>query len=257
MPLGITKGIGNWRSQHHSVERFTDNAAYTSAHPDDTLVLAGPPRSMDKSTSDFGGNPSTAWKSLMAIGMLQGFQIGSQKPTQPVQAIGSGRLFFVSGKAQTSWSLGRLFCNGRNLVRALYHNAVAGGVPVQNFDDRPVATSASDTFYLNLDSELFYVPFGLAAIFRDKAKNLLGAVYIELCMIQSYNVGFNAGQNMIMESVNGMCDRVLPFHPTEVNTPGVPRATIDAVIGFTAGTMAPTNGTGLLDNDLANTNSEI
>jgi hypothetical protein len=254
MPLGITKGISSWDSQRQTVERHTDNAAYTSAHPDDTLVLAGPPRNLDSKHDATEG-----WQSLLAIGMLQGFQFSSQKPSQPLQAIGSGRTFFVSGKSQTSWNIGRLFCNGRNLLRALYHNAVAGGVDLKNFDDKPVDNSNAEMFFMNLDSELFYVPFGLAAIFRTKMRDLIGAVYLELNMVQSYSTGFSAGQNMIMENVTGMCDRIIPFHPTEVaSNSQVPRATVDQIIGFSDATkMLPTNG--LLREgaaDFASTSSE-
>ena len=253
MPLGITRGIDSWQSQQRTVERHTDNAAYTAAHPDDTLVLSGPPRQID---SDEGA--TSGWKSLMAIGMQQGFQWSSQKPTQPMQAIGSGRAFFVSGKSQTTWRIGRLFCNGRNLLRTLYHNAVAGGVPVEQFDDKPVALDATDLYYMNLDSELYYVPFGIAAIFRDKIKDLIGAVYLELCMVQSYGVGFNPGQAMILEDVNGMCDRVLPFRPTAVADGGALRETVDTVIGFIEPSkMLPTNGTGVGDNNLEPTDSEV
>lgn len=252
MPLGITKGIGTWQSQQRTVERFTDNATYTSAHPDDTLVLAGPPRKIDSNEEATSG-----WQSLLAIGMIQGFQFNSQKPTQPMQAIGSGRSYFVSGKSQTTWRIGRLFCNGRNLLRVLYHNAVAGGVPVQDFDDPPVAQDSSDMYYINLDSELYYVPFGIGAIFKDKISNLIGAVYLELCMIQSYGVGFNAGQAMIMEDVNGMCDRVLPFRPTAVATGGALRATVDTVVGFVNSNQTlPSNGTGLTDDNLNQTDNE-
>ncbi len=249
--LGITRGIASWKStQQHTVERFTDNAAYTSAHPDDTLVLAGPPRKL--SSSQGSASNTEGWQSLLAIGMLQSFQFQSQKATQPMQAIGSGRSFFVSGKSQTSWSMGRLFCNGRNLLRVMYHNAVAGGIDVQKFDDSPVSSSASDQYFINLDSELFYVPFGIAGIFKDKASDLIGAVYLELCMIQSYGVGFNAGQSMIMENVSGMCDRVVGFLPSAITAEAtVPRATIDKVIGFvnnaSDSTNLPTTGTGLND----------
>jgi hypothetical protein len=248
MPLGITKGIATWNSQQHTVERYTDNSAYTSAHPDDTLVLAGPPRKADMLQEATSG-----WESLLAIGMMQGFQFTSQKPTQPLQAIGSGRAYFVSGKSQTTWRIGRLFCNGRNLLRVLYHNAVAGGVPVQSFDDPAVAQDPSEIYYANLDSELYYVPFGLGAIFRDKIKDLIGAVYLELCMVQTYGVGFNAGQQMVMEDVSGMCDRVLPFRPTAVAAGSALRQTVDTVIGFINDKM-PTSGTGLLDGSLADSN---
>jgi len=248
MPLGITKGIGTWRSQQQTVERFTDNAAYSSGHPDDTLILAGPPRKVDASEGETSG-----WQSLLAIGMVQGFQFSSQKATQPMQAIGSGRTYFVSGKSQTTWRIGRLFCNGRNLLRVLYHNAVAGGVPVQDFDDTPVAVNSSDLYFTNLDSELYYVPFGIGAIFKDKIHNLIGAVYLELCMITTYGVGFNAGQAMIMEDVNGLCDRVFPFRPSEVAAVNSLRETVDTVIGFINDSM-PTDGTGLRDENLNLTN---
>lgn len=251
MPLGITKGISTWNSQQRTVERFTDNSAYTSAHPDDTLVLAGPPRK-----ADAGNGEQPGWQSLLAIGMMQGFQFTSQKPTTPLQAIGSGRSYFVSGKSQTTWRIGRLFCNGRNLLRVLYHNAVAGGVPVQNFDDPAVAQDPSELYYGNLDSELYYVPFGIGAIFRDKIKDLLGAVYLELCMIQTYGVGFNAGQQMVMEDVSGMCDRVLPFRPTAVAVSSAMRQTVDTVIGF-VNDKTPSNGVGLLDTDASLASSTI
>jgi len=234
MALGITKGVTTWDSQRHNVERHMDNAAYTSAHPDDTLVLAGPPRFDDVQQEEVSG-----WTSLLAIGMLQTFQVTSQKPTQPMAAIGSGRSFFVSGKSQTTWRIGRLFTNGRNLLRVLYHNAVAGDVPVQNFDDPPVPPTQGTnltTFYINLDSELYYVPFGLAVMFKDKVHSVLGAFYAELSMINTYTLGFTAGQNMIMEDVGGMCDRLYPFVPSTIIASGnVDRKTIDTVIGFVDG----------------------
>lgn len=253
--LGITKALTNWKSQSQSVERFTDNAAYTSAHPDDTLVLAGPPRKNSLSAS---ATETAGWASLMAIGMLQGFQFASQRPLQPLQAIGSGRSYFVSGKSQTTWSMGRLFCNGRNLLRALYHNAVAGGVSMGDFDDSPIAKDSTDMYYINLDSELFYVPFGIASVFKDKTGGRIGGVYLELSMIQSYGVGFNAGQAMIMENVNGMCDRVLPFSPATTlgGSSNANRETVNTVIGFLATETMPADGTGLTDNGLANTTVE-
>jgi hypothetical protein len=228
--LGVTKGIEGWNSQKNNVERLMDNASYTSAHPDDTLVLAGPPR-----FSDVQLQATTGWDSLLPIGMMQTFQLTSQKPTQPLMAIGSGRSFFVSGKSQTTWRIGRLFCNGRNLLRVLYHNVAAAGINIQNMDDPPVpgTGNALTPFYINLDSELFYIPFGLGVIFRDKAKDNLGAGYLELSMLNTYTMGFTAGQNMIMEDVGGMCDRVFPFSISSITgSPGVPRVTIDQVIGF-------------------------
>ena len=235
--IGITKGVENWAFQDNYVEREMDNAAYSAAHPDDTLVLAGPPR---KGTIANGGSTQSPG-SLLAIGMLQSVQFTQTKPTQPMMAIGSGRSFFVSGKAQTQWTIARLFVNGRNLLRVLYHNAVNGsGMDVSKFDD-PAAKSAKSNYFINLDSELYYIPFGLACFFRNKSHDLVGSFYAELAMINSYAVSANAGQNMILENVSGLADRLLPLELSQIagatgrdawNT-AIPRSTIDKLLDFT------------------------
>lgn len=250
--IGITTGVESWKFQDNYVEREMDNAAYSAAHPDDTLVLAGPPRRgsvvANAAASVPGGvNAGT----LLAIGMLQGVQFTQTKPTQPMMAIGSGRSFFVSGKAQTQWTIARLFVNGRNLLRVLYHNAVKSGIQVQNFDD-PAAKSANSNFFINLDSELYYIPFGLACFFRNKAHDLVGSFYAELAMINSYAVSANAGQNVIMENVSGLADRLLPLDLATIATGAgkVPRSTIDAILDFT-NTPLPDGTTpeGMVSND--------
>jgi hypothetical protein len=225
--IGITRGVESWKFQENYVEREMDNAAYSAAHPDDTLVLAGPPRKASMSETE-GGD-----KGLLAIGMLQSVQFTQSKPTQPMMAIGSGRSFFVSGKAQTQWTIARLFVNGRNLLRVLYHNAVQAGMEVEKFDD-PAAKSATSNYFINLDSELYYVPFGLACFFRNKSHDLVGSFYAELAMINSYAVSANAGQNMILENVSGLADRLLPLEIANIATGEgqIPRSTVDALLDF-------------------------
>lgn len=205
----ITNGVNSWRFQDNYVERLLDNAALTSAHPDDTLVLAGPARFTSKNGqgNDFASN-------LLAIGMLQNFSYQASKPTQPLMAIGSGRQFFVSGKSQIGFNMSRLFVNGRNLLRVLYTNAVQAGIDVSAFDDPAASASSSELFWCNLDSELFLIPFGICVLFRDKIHQSVGAFYMELCMLNSHSIGFASGSNLIMESVAGVCDRVLPVYPS-------------------------------------------
>lgn len=227
-PIGVTKGLTTWRFSDQNVERLMDNAAYSAAHPDDTLVLAGPARK--QLAGDSGANGK---KTLLAIGMLQGVQFSQTKPTQPMLAIGSGRSFFVSGKSQTQWSIARLWVNGRNLLRVLYHNARQVDAAVDTFDD-PAALSGSHQFYTNLDSELFYVPFGLGTIIRSKSHDFICAFYAELSMITSWSMGVNAGQNMVMENVTGLSDRILPWSPAdEATNGGADQKTLDAILGFT------------------------
>ncbi len=228
MPLGITRNLVTWRFQDQNVERVMDNAAYTSAHPDDTLTLAGPAR-LD--TVDVADTNGTSIRSLLAIGMLQNLMISQQKTTQPVMAIGSGRSFFVSGKAQGQGTIARLFVNGRNLLRVLYHNARSRELPVDRLDD-PAAMNYQSRFYINLDSELYLIPFGLGAVFRTKGHDFVGGFYAELSMIQSYNISIQAGTNMIAEQVMFAFDRLMPFGEDVLVSTNVDRTTLDAVLGF-------------------------
>jgi len=202
---GITRGLTTWRMQDNYVERVMDNAALTAAHPDDTLVMAGPPR-----TPSPDATAVSMQDKLLAIGHLQQFQVTQQKPTQPVMAIGSGRAFFVSGKAQGQATLGRLFVNGRNLLRVLQHNVRMSTLDVAQFDDKP-ARKRQNQYWVNLDSELYLIPFGLGVLFRDKIHETIGGLYVELCMITTYAVGITAGQNMVMEQTNVVFDRIDPF----------------------------------------------
>ena len=84
--MAKTTSLENWKYQDQYVERIMENAAYTSAHPDDTLVIAGPPRMKD-----------IAANRMYPVGMMQAFQASTQKPMVPVQTIGSGRSFFLAG----------------------------------------------------------------------------------------------------------------------------------------------------------------
>jgi hypothetical protein len=234
MALGVVQGFDTWAFQQSYVERVMDNAAYTAAHPDDTLVLAGPARKQNLSDT-------VSAKNLLAIGMLQAVNFTQTKPTQPMMAIGSGRSFYVSGKAQTQWTMGRLFVNGRNLLRVLYHNAVAGGIDPTLFDDQATeADPESKKYFINLDSELFLIPFGMGCVFRDKTHGFAGGFYAELSMITSYAIGWNAGQNLVLENVSGMSDRLLPFGSltrkgerlNAGGSNGIEATTIDKVLGF-------------------------
>lgn len=208
MPLQQRTGLDQWNPQGDCIERIMDNAAYTSAHPDDTLVLVGPARftTLGPTNSSTGGTSS-----LLTVGMLQQMQVSQQRAVSPLQAIGSGRNYFLAGKPMVNFSIGRLFAKGPNLYKALYRN-VMNDRKIDGFNEFEPATSPKykDGIF-NMDSELFLVPFGIAIAFRDKSGGNLGSFYIESCMISSYSIGVAAGQNMVMENVNGSADRIFPI----------------------------------------------
>lgn len=250
-PIGVTKNLGTWNFQRHHVERPLDNSAYDAAHPDDTLLLAGPARKQVASSR------RSSSRSLMALGMFQNFSVQTSVPVTPVMAIGSGRSFFLRGKSQSRWTIQRCLINGRNLLRALYHNAVEAGIAADRFDDPAAFDGQPDSqAFLNLDSELFYIPFGIAAIFRTKSHTSLMSFYLEVCMIDSWGTQIAAGNNMIAESVTGLCDRVLPYQATDaMESPAIGRALMDAVLGLASDvfpTPAYTNAGRFGDTNLDN-----
>jgi hypothetical protein len=228
-PIGVTKSLQTWQMNRNQVERVLDNATYDAAHPDDTLLLAGPAR------RDVALPGTTSPRTLMALGMFTTFALSSSAPVQPMMAIGSGRSFYVRGKSQSTWNIQRVMINGRNLLRALYHNAVeVNGLNPDKFDD-PAAPAGQprSQFFINLDSELFYIPFGMAIVMRTKSRTLVASCYLELSLINSYGLQIGAGQAMIMEAVSGLCDRVLPFNTTDIGSRFlVGRNVMDAVLGL-------------------------
>lgn len=227
-----TTALDQWSFQENYVERLMDNSAFTAAHPNNTLICAGPAR--------FGSALDNPGEKLLPLGMIQNMSIAQQRPVQPLAALGSARTFFAAGKSQVSFSIARLMVNGRNLMRALYTQAVQQGIDFNTFDERPVRSSNDEQYFLNLDSELFYVPFGLAVLFRSVSHDAVGAFYIELCMLSSMQTGLSAGQNVIMENVSGMADRIRPIYPS----------TLKGIIG------APTSST-LSESVLGQAGSEL
>ena len=102
----------------------------------------------------------------------------------------------------------------------------------------------------------------MGAVFRDKTHGFCGGFYAELSMITSYAIGWNAGQNLVLENVSGMSDRLLPFgslsrpglKPNAGGGNGVQVQDIDKILGFidspaTSGVnnVAPTNGDSVVD----------
>ena len=192
----VTTNIASWDSEENYVEQAMESAMYNSAHADDTLVMIGPAR---KPTSDIDQH-------LTAVGVLQNFSIQQSKQVVPHSAIGSSRTFFQSSKVMVQGNIGRLFINGKNLYRVLYENAFKSGYALKA---EPLPHAGSNTKFLaNLDSSLFLIPFGMAVVYRDKAKNTLGGVYIELVVIPSWGSQINAGSPTIVEGTSFMADRV-------------------------------------------------
>jgi len=208
--LDVTRNIGTWDVFNHHVERDMDQSTYSAGHPDDVLLLVGPPRLSSVKSGETSGVGS-----LMALGQIQMASLSSSVPLQPSKGIGSSRRYYLMDSPQNMIQMTRLVMNSRNLLRAFYHSAVEAGIDVG--DRNLIGTEASYTdrknqqWWVNLDSPIFRLPIGLGFLFRDRGGSHIGGVYAELARLQQWSVQIASGQSALMENVSLMSDRFLPF----------------------------------------------
>jgi len=206
-PTSGISTIDSWdtslKEQHLEVSH--DQSMLTLANPDDALIVVGPPRlKLAKGeTAEFH-----------IVGMVQSLQYSEQSQLQPMKAIGSKRHVFSRTNGPVQGSIGRALFLGQNLYKALY--ALTDGTDL--LADAQVSGTkgdASSNWYANLEEDLFRVPLGLGIIYRSAGSNAasknIGADYLEVVSLQSRNVSLQSGQAMIMEQVQFMADRIIPW----------------------------------------------
>jgi hypothetical protein len=230
----------SWASEH--VQNEITNGEYVSS--ESTLVLAGPSR-----LSMLSGSleSSSSSNSLIPLGLIQNVGITQQRQLNRLFEIGSKRAYFVPGRLFSNFTIGRILFYGPSLLRLLYALAPIGdgqklgnyGTPLNIDEDAnndPVSTpteygklfqdstlqlapgaggTTGDTqnrdFFINLASELFNVPFGMALIFKDTRNRPYGAVFLEDCYIETHNMGVDANAVVIGESATGQFDSLAPI----------------------------------------------
>jgi hypothetical protein len=142
-----------------------------------------------------------------------------------------------------SVNLGRVFYYGPSLLRVLYAyytnttnsinignsdgGTVDGGTPNEREDPSTRLISLNsitetslhdvnmspgdDYFFVNLASDMFNQGTGLAVYFKDSNSNLIGAMYMEDCMVQGHQMNIASGSVIIMEGASMQFDRLLPI----------------------------------------------
>ena len=186
----------------------------TLGTPDECLIVAGPPR-LNESNGDF-----------QVVGMVNGLQYTESSQVQPLKAIGSRRHIFSKTNLPVQGSIQRLVFIGRNLFRALYGGIdITTGLGVTEAKTHNAKAVGNDShgqdaaWLHNLEEDIFRVPFGLGLIYSCPGSvaptggNIrhIGGEYLECCVLQSRTTSIQSGQAMIMEQVQFMADRVVPF----------------------------------------------
>ncbi len=231
----------NWNWAGENVQSEIKNGEHLST--ESTLLLAGPSR-LNMLSLDQGGLNTT--NALLPIGLVQNWDVSQQQGLSRIFEIGSARAYFIPGRMIGGFSMSRVMMYGPSLLRKLYALAPlneeqlgAFGTPLNTDPDSDGATVASIPEYnalfpqktlqsvpgygattdevenrdlfINLQSELFRVPFGLCFVMKDARDRPYGAFYLEDCMLEVHRMGGDANNVILAESVSGQFGRVNPI----------------------------------------------
>jgi len=248
MPLrpAATTSFNNWDFHNHHVQSELLGGEFISAET--TLIAAGPPRLTDITGGPNGDDETIdtigEGDMVFPIGVLENVGISQSKQLQRVFEIGSNRSYFIPGRVIGSITLGRVMYHGPSLMKVLYahykqsapnapfhfnHKGKGatiniGGVQVPD----PNATMLDlpqlqkqlhmvkfnpgyDDLWLNLASDLFNQPTGIALYFRNQLDMTVGAIYLEECYIQGHQLSISSGSALLMEGVSLQFDQIRPI----------------------------------------------
>jgi len=217
--LGTVENQGfttNWDWKGEYVSNLSSGAGYErfsqySATPDTTVLFAGPAR-----FTGLAGNTAN----LLPIGMVDGIGFQSNPSLSRLYEIGSNRAFFTRGKTVSSLTFSKMLADQSNILRALTLNSyeMAGLINVDGSKAGGAANTATGqtNIMMNLDSELFSIPFGLLIMFKTRGGDasgtgkILSALYLEYCMFANYSFNISSTAPVIMEGVALEFDRPVP-----------------------------------------------
>jgi hypothetical protein len=248
MPLrpAATTSFNNWDFHNHHVQEELLGGEFVSAET--TLIAAGPPRLTDI-TGGTGADPGALdtpdeGDMVFPIGVLENVGLSQSKQLQRIFEIGSSRSYFIPGRTIGSITLGRVLYHGPSLMKVLYahykqsagpsanrfmHNGKGATINVGGVDiPDPNATLLElpelqkelhrvkfkpgfDDLWLNLASDIFNQPTGIAIYFRNQLDMTIGAVYLEECYIQGHQMSISSGSVLIMEGASLQFDQLRPI----------------------------------------------
>lgn len=242
MPLrpAATTAFNNWDFHNHHVQTELLGGEFVSAET--TLIAAGPPR-----LSDIGNGDSTVDDTeadqVFPIGVIENAGLSQSKQLQRVFEIGSSRSYFIPGRTIGSLTLGRILYHGPSLLKVLYahykqtapdaiqimankkdNTIPVGGVQIPDPNatllelpalqaelHRVKYNPGFDNLWMNLASDIFNQPTGIAIYFRNQLDMTVGAVYLEECYIQGHQLSISSGSVLLMEGVSLQFDQVRPI----------------------------------------------
>jgi len=229
-----TTSYSNWDFYNYRVQQELVGGQFVSA--ESTLVAAGPPR--------LENSGQAGSEVAYPIGLLETFGLQQSRQLQRIFEIGSTRSYFIPGRTIGSISIGRTFYFGPSLLRVLYayYRSNAGsfdlgteavGATVTSPEGRNevpnpnaalLGTFGTDELHqlkrnpgygyliIDLASDLFAQPTGLAIYFKDANTDTVGGFYLEEAYVQGHQMTVSSGSVLIMEGVSMQYDRIVPLN---------------------------------------------
>ncbi|MBC8410394.1 MAG: hypothetical protein H8E12_16980 [Rhodobacteraceae bacterium] len=204
----------------NTLENWTDNFGPNHVQPLDGLYGKGTGYISSESvivcsaTASYAESTQDMIESLTPIGLVENAAVQQSKQLQQLFEIGSRRPFFVPGRVQISATLARVMFNGPSLMKTVYQNVTP---PLEEqirtntvtVDDLP--GPVGEDFYINLASEYFNHPLGLAFLIRDMDKGGYGGFFLEECFIQGHQFSLAAQQTVLLENVSLRAAAIQPI----------------------------------------------
>lgn len=232
-----TTDFSTWDFHNFHVQSDLKGGQFVSA--ESTLIAAGPPLLPNGLNGQSSGQ-------VYPIGLLESVGLQQNKQLQRIFEIGSTRSYFIPGRTVGSVSIGRTFYFGPSLLRVLYAyynqstsspypfgslvidtplTLTGGGDTISVTDPKASlldGTAASDVhtiqrdpgqdyFFIDLASDLFAQPTGMAMYFKDANGTSVGALYLEEAYVQGHQMTVSSGSVLIMEGVSMQYDRIRPI----------------------------------------------
>lgn len=242
MPTQATTDFTTWDFYNKRVQQELTGGQFVSA--ESTLVASGPPE-----LADLNGEADAAG-AVYPIGLLESAGIQQNKQLQRIFEIGSSRSYFVPGRVIGSMNIGRTFYFGPSLLKVLYaYYRSDGDVKIGtneadktlklNDDNVTIAdpqnallktfgtdklhqvrrSPGPDNFFIDLASDLFSQPTGMAVFFKDQNGNSLGGLYLENCYVQGHQMNISSSSVLIMEGSSVQFDKIEGIQLLDTGTP--------------------------------------
>jgi len=239
-----TTSFSNWDFHNYHVQQELGGGQFVSA--ESTLVGAGPP-SLAGANINLETNRESQSGQVYPVGLLESVGLQQSKQLQRIFEIGSSRSYFIPGRVIGSLTIGRTFYFGPSLLRVLYAYYRNSANDIDIGTEAPGATieidnttypnpdsalldkfaigdlhklqrsPGDDYFFIDLASDLFSQPTGMAIYFKDGNMVSVGAMYLESCYVQGHQMTISSGSVLVMEGVSMQYDRIVPIKVLESN----------------------------------------